>query len=389
MEETTFRAGTTIVAQGDQGDAFYLIQAGTVQVVVDSGTGNSEIIAILGPKDWIGEMALLSGEPRSATIITLTDAILWRLRREDWDDLVEKHPTWLRQFCATLSKRLSRLDRQYSTGREAFKSLAEEFYSSRSAREQEFLRRASLIDTFHKNTFTELFRSDEFGKLLFDLGDSQFPLIRTLADGKYALHDFFQDFLREKLLTVDGAAAKQQYHEEFAARYEAMGDWQQTIHHAVESQNWPGAVRLLASQGEKLLAEAPLFVKNTIESFPQEEFLSKPQLVNLKGAALIQLGDLPGAYRAYHEVLAHKARGAFSSDTLAGYRRMAETLARAKEYGQAIHHLRSALNVIEQEAAASDNYPDFLQATMSTAVAHPLTSAAWPGHALRSYGCCR
>ena len=48
LEEITFSAGTTIVKQGDQGDAFYLIQSGTVQVVVDSGAGNSEIIAVLG-----------------------------------------------------------------------------------------------------------------------------------------------------------------------------------------------------------------------------------------------------------------------------------------------------------------------------------------------------
>src|SRR6188474_792381 len=70
MEEITFSAGTTIVKQGDHGDAFYLIQSGAVQVVVESGAGNAEIVAILGAKDWFGEMALFSGEPRSATINT-------------------------------------------------------------------------------------------------------------------------------------------------------------------------------------------------------------------------------------------------------------------------------------------------------------------------------
>jgi CRP-like cAMP-binding protein len=61
MEDVSFSAGATIFAQGDQGDAFYLIQSGTVQVVVESGSGNSEVVAILGPRDWFGEMALLSG----------------------------------------------------------------------------------------------------------------------------------------------------------------------------------------------------------------------------------------------------------------------------------------------------------------------------------------
>ena len=65
LEERSFTAGETIIRQGDQGDAFYLIQTGAVQVVVDGGAGNSEIIAILGPRDWVGEMALFSGDSAS------------------------------------------------------------------------------------------------------------------------------------------------------------------------------------------------------------------------------------------------------------------------------------------------------------------------------------
>ena len=64
----------TIFSQGDQGDAFYLIQAGAVQVLLESGAEKSEVVAILGQRDWFGEMALLSGEPRSATIRTVKEA---------------------------------------------------------------------------------------------------------------------------------------------------------------------------------------------------------------------------------------------------------------------------------------------------------------------------
>ncbi|MBM2804849.1 MAG: Cyclic nucleotide-binding protein, partial [Deltaproteobacteria bacterium] len=203
MEEITFSAGATIVKQGDQGDAFYLIQSGAVQVVVDSGAGNAEIVAILGAKDWFGEMALLSGEPRSATINTVKETTLWRLSREAWDELIDKHPTWLLQFCATLSKRLSYVDRQYSTGREAFNSLAEEFYSARAPGEQQFFRHASLLGAIDAENFDRLFRTVGLTQLITDLGDSQFPLIRHLGDRKYELHSFFKDFLREKLISVD------------------------------------------------------------------------------------------------------------------------------------------------------------------------------------------
>jgi len=99
---------------------FYLIQSAPCRSSLKAEQIKSEVVAILGPRDWFGEMALFSGEPRSATIRTVKETSLWRLRREDWDELIEKHPIWLLQFCTTLSKRLSYVDRQYSTGREAF-----------------------------------------------------------------------------------------------------------------------------------------------------------------------------------------------------------------------------------------------------------------------------
>ena len=356
MEEISFGAGATIFSQGDQGDAFYLIQSGAVQVVVESGAGNSEVVAILGPRDWFGEMALLSGESRSATIRSVKETRLWRLRREDWDELIEKHPTWLLQFCATLSKRLSYVDRQYSSGREAFNSLAEEFYTSRSPAEQAFFRQAALVRSIDAATLAEIFSAAAPTGLLTELAEGQFPLIRRLESHRYELHSFFRDFLHEKLLAVDGAEAAQQLHGQFAARYEAIGAWQEAIHHAVQIGDWAIIVRLLTSDDGHRLAQSAQFVKDTLDNFPPEQFLAEPRLVTLRANALIQLGDLNGAYRSYRDVLAQKAAGALTADGIAGYRRMAETLAGRKEYGQAITHLRSALNLIDREATAADSF---------------------------------
>jgi len=360
MEEITFRAGETIIRQGDPGDAFYLIKSGAVQVVVESGAGNSEIVAVFGPKDSFGEMALFSGEPRSATIVSVKETVLWRLKREDWDDLIEKHPKWLLQFCATLSKRLSYVDRQYSSGREAFNSLAEEFYTSRSDGEQRFFRQASLLGAIDGRYFDQLFNANGLTRLLSDLGNSQFPLIRHLGQGKYELHSFFKDFLHDKLMAVDGAEAKRQLHVQFAERFEALGDPQQALYHAAQGQDWPNVIRLLTAHGERLLAESPLLLKNVIESLPHEQILANLRLINLKSSALIQLGDIAGAYRTYLEVLTQKSSGAIGVDAIIGYRRMAEALAQKKQYEQAINHLRSALNVIDQDSAKAADFSDSL-----------------------------
>ncbi len=353
LEERSFTAGETIIRQGDQGDAFYLIQSGAVQVVVDSGAGNSEIIAILGPRDWVGEMALFSGEPRSATIVAVKDSTLWRLSRQEWDDLIEKHPTLLLQCCATLSKRLSFADRQYSTGREAFNSLAEEFYAGRSPRQQQFLRHAALLSAIKGATIEQLFQSKAASRIHADLSKSQSPLVRHHGDDQVTFHSFFKDFLHDKLLAVDGSDIKQQLHGTFAKRYAAIGDWQQAIHHATEVPDWPEVIKLVKAQSKETLTAAAQFVKNTFERLPREYLIADTALVNLKSDILVQLGDLPGALRAYQEVLAQRAA---AGEAVASYRRMAETLARRKEYGQAIGQLRSALSLIERDMTLPEQH---------------------------------
>src|SRR3972149_5719506 len=230
MEEFSFGAAQTIFVQGDKGHAFYLIKDRPVQVLLESASGRSEPIAVLGPQNWFGEMALLSGEPRSATIVTVKETTLWKLSREAWDELIEKHPSWLLQFCAMLSKRLSRADQQYSAGRDAFNSLAEEFYASISPAQQEFFRRASLLNEINTRNADDILDTTGATLWLTDIDKQQSPLFRHLGGESYQLHDFFKDFLQEKLLEVEGKEGKPQLHRQIAARYETLGAW----HHAVQ-----------------------------------------------------------------------------------------------------------------------------------------------------------
>jgi anion transporter len=349
LEERSFHAGTTIVSQGDQGDSFYIIQSGAVQVVLESGGGRKESIAVLGPQEGFGEMALLSGEPRSATIIAVKDSTVWRLSREAWNELIEKYPTWLLHFCATLSKRLARVEQQYSQGRDAFNSLAEEFYSSRSAEQQQFSRRTSLLTTIDPQTADQLLQTEGARRFVADLENSDFPLIRALESNRYELHTFFRDFLKEKLLQVEGRETEQQLHAQIATQYEALGEWQQAIHHSLEGQEWPRATQLLIKYQEELLNGSSPFVKNAVEAIPPDHFFAEPHLAHIKARALAHLGDLGGAIRVYKEVLSRRDAGTPIADAVARYRSMADNLVQRGEYAQALTLLRGALNLVEQE----------------------------------------
>lgn len=80
MEPVTFEAGQIILKQGDPGDYYYVITDGRAQVVLEDASGNSEEeLAQLGVGRAFGEEALVSGEPRNATVRALTRCSLMRL----------------------------------------------------------------------------------------------------------------------------------------------------------------------------------------------------------------------------------------------------------------------------------------------------------------------
>ena len=67
-ETVRLEPGVDLTRQGAEGDAFYVILDGTADVVVDGEKVNE-----LGPGDWFGELAVLDGEPRTATVTSVKD----------------------------------------------------------------------------------------------------------------------------------------------------------------------------------------------------------------------------------------------------------------------------------------------------------------------------
>lgn len=82
MEEVQLKKGETVILEGQEGDYFYLVNKGRVQVAVGAAKGKPQVEAELGPGRIFGEESLLSGETRNATVSMLSDGVLLRLAKE-------------------------------------------------------------------------------------------------------------------------------------------------------------------------------------------------------------------------------------------------------------------------------------------------------------------
>ncbi|HET9456419.1 MAG TPA: Crp/Fnr family transcriptional regulator [Candidatus Limnocylindrales bacterium] len=105
-----FRKGETVFHQDDPGDALFIVASGSVKVVLPSNEGSEPaIVAVLGPGEFFGELALLDGAPHSATIVAVEPTETFVLRREAFLDLIDTEPALRRALLASLAVEIRRL----------------------------------------------------------------------------------------------------------------------------------------------------------------------------------------------------------------------------------------------------------------------------------------
>ena len=110
VSERRYAKGSVIFTQDSLGGVAFMVQSGRVGIVLDSADGRELIVHEILPGDYFGEMALLDGQRRSASAVTLEDTTLLVLPGKSLLAELERHPTIMLRMLQAMSRRLRLAD---------------------------------------------------------------------------------------------------------------------------------------------------------------------------------------------------------------------------------------------------------------------------------------
>ncbi|MDH3380847.1 MAG: Crp/Fnr family transcriptional regulator [Gammaproteobacteria bacterium] len=110
-----YKKNTIVVTKGDDSDSLYVILSGRMRVYLDDEQGNEITIRNLEPGEAFGELALLSGEPRAANVVTLEDCELSVVSKQDFMSCLTNNPSISFRIIKSLVERIQAMTEDISS----------------------------------------------------------------------------------------------------------------------------------------------------------------------------------------------------------------------------------------------------------------------------------
>ena len=192
-------AGTVVIRQGDAGDALYIVESGAVEVLQADDDGTVDRIAILGPRECFGEIAIFSETPRTATVVALVDTTLLRLTKEACEQLVAQCPAFSRHVCRLLGERLVQRGRALVRSRAGRDVVLGEFLATLPEPTQAMLGRACVLEAITPELLTLVTDDDADPATLTALAERYPRLVQGDGDAQWRLHEELREFLAVSL----------------------------------------------------------------------------------------------------------------------------------------------------------------------------------------------
>jgi CRP/FNR family cyclic AMP-dependent transcriptional regulator len=118
VEVAVFQKGDIIVREGEPGNRMFIIGSGSVEIVKYLAQSRETVLAVLRPKDFLGEMSIIDCVARSASVRAFEDTSLFALKAIDLYHLFQQHPDQyaivILNIARDLSRRLRAIDEKFS-----------------------------------------------------------------------------------------------------------------------------------------------------------------------------------------------------------------------------------------------------------------------------------
>jgi CRP-like cAMP-binding protein len=109
-------ADEVLFVAGDPGNGFYRVEEGLLKISIVSAAGAERILAILGPGAIVGDLAIIDGKPRSASVSALRDSKLLFVSQSAFDAFAERNPEIYKYLAKVLAARLRDTDEIVAAG---------------------------------------------------------------------------------------------------------------------------------------------------------------------------------------------------------------------------------------------------------------------------------
>lgn len=129
LKYAPFTAGETMTRQGAVAHWLYIVRSGTAEVRAHDGSGNEARVAIIEAPGFFGEMGMMTGAPRTADVVAVTDVECYRLDKDGFQKILTDRPEVIHEMSVMLAKRKTGLAAVHE-------ELDEEAERARQAREQ-------------------------------------------------------------------------------------------------------------------------------------------------------------------------------------------------------------------------------------------------------------
>lgn len=112
IKEQEFKKGRIIVHQDEKGSIFFVMESGLAKVTMTGKEGKEITLSYIKPGEFFGEMALLDGRPRSASVVAVEDSVVMVLTRDEFLGYVRQNPEIGIKMLEVLSERIRYADQK-------------------------------------------------------------------------------------------------------------------------------------------------------------------------------------------------------------------------------------------------------------------------------------